>query len=432
MATKKVHVMYDGKRVGDLWDFGTETGFEYSAQFLSSGMELSPVKMPLGAGVFRRYDRAFEYLPGIFCDSLPDSYGRGIAKDWFARKMGDQYVVTAADMLSYVGHNGIGALSYEPAHEEYDRAALKELDLAKAEQDVRTYLEGNAEDVLDSLRASAKTVGGACPKALIAVDPATGRSYEERPGLPSNYEHWIVKFGRGKKRRPKDFSHYPEVEMAYLDMARDCGISVPAFRAFETTDRDGQKLVHLGVRRFDLEAGRRLHYASLAGLDEKKVDDDYWGYSDLFRVTEQVVANFEATEEQCRRMIFNVASANVDDHAKNHGFLYDGKTWRPSPAFDLAYWGFERNRPQSLHVKAIIKRIPFSSMKKLGVEAGADEKKIDEMRDRTRTVLEKASDYLAKYNLPPEDIRYITDDLRERIKTSLDDGKTTVALGRGL
>jgi hypothetical protein len=68
-------------------------------------------------------------------------------------------------------------------------------------------------------------------------------------------------------------------------------------------------------------------------------------------------------------------------------------------------------------------------MKKLGAQAGANEKKIEEMRERTRAVLEKASDYLARHNLSPEQIRYITNDLQERVKTSLDDGKTTVAPG---
>ncbi|WP_221262251.1 HipA domain-containing protein [Rhodanobacter sp. ANJX3] len=37
-----------------------------------------------------------------------------------------------------------------------------------------------------------------------------------------------------------------------------------------------------------------------------------------------------------RRIVFNVLISNVDDHLRNHGFLWLGKTgWSLSPAYDL-------------------------------------------------------------------------------------------------
>ena len=37
-----------------------------------------------------------------------------------------------------------------------------------------------------------------------------------------------------------------------------------------------------------------------------------------------------------RRVAFNVLISNVDDHLRNHGFLWLGKAgWSPSPAYDL-------------------------------------------------------------------------------------------------
>jgi serine/threonine-protein kinase HipA len=420
VSAKRITVLYQGKRVGELLDVGHETGFAYSDSFLASGHQLSPLKLPLERKVFSNlYDNGMYGLPGILYDSLPDSYGRKIMYDWYAKKMGDKYLVTAADMLAYVGHNGMGALVYEPANEEYDAAALKELDLAKAERETRSYLEGRSEEVLESLRATAKTVGGSFPKALVALDPATGKTYEERRGLPLGFEHWIVKFGIGDQRPRQDFSNYPELEMAYLEMANDCGISVPGFRPFETTDKNGKRLVHLGIRRFDLENGQRLHYASLAGLMEESPDYDYWSYDHLIDTTLKVVKDFRAIKEQCRRMIFNVGSANLDDHCKNHGFLYDGKEWRISPAFDLGYWGFKPNAAQALGVGALIRQIPFERMRDLCDRAGIPKAEVDEMGEQIRSVLEKAPAYLKKWNVPPDHSRFIVDDLSRRIETSL-------------
>ncbi len=419
MTPKRINVLYQGKRVGEIRDLGDVTGFSYSEKFLTSGHQLSPIEMPLGPGVFQGRDEGLHYLPGIFADSLPDWYGRRIMYDWFAKKMGDRYQVTAADMLAYVGHNGMGALVYEPAAEEYDATALKELDLGKAERETRSYIEGQSEEVLESLRATVKTVGGSFPKALIALDPATGKTYEERRGLPLDFEHWIVKFGIGDKRLKNDLSNYPEIEMAYLDMARDCGIPVPDFRAFETIDKDGKKLVHLGIRRFDLEHGQRLHYASLSGLKGWPADVETWRYNHLIDITAKVVKDFRAIEQQCRRMIFNVASANLDDHSKNHGFLYDGKEWRVAPAFDLGFWGFKPNAKQSLGVGAQIAHISFETMKDFSFLAGVPKPEVDEMGHQIRGVLEKASTYLEKWNVPLEHSQYVTDDLKKRMDVSL-------------
>jgi serine/threonine-protein kinase HipA len=420
MSVKKIYVLYEGKRVGELRDFGDTTGFEYSPDFIASGHQLSPIEMPLRAGVVVKNHPSMEYLPGILCDSLPDSYGQTIMKDWYAKRKGDTYIPTAADMLAYVGHNGMGALTYEPANEEYDASLLKELDLAKAERETHSFLEGKSEEVLESLRATAKTVGGSFPKALVALDPATGQTFEERRNLPRTLEHWIVKFGTGDSRPRNDFRNYPEVEMAYLDMARDSGITVPDFRAFETTqEEDGKRLVHLGVRRFDLEHGKRLHYASLSGIMGLEPDYRFWSYNHLLETTQKVVADFRAIKEQCRRIIFNVATANTDDHSKNHGFLYDGKEWKISPAFDLAYWGFRPNAKQALAVFAQNSGITFDTLKRFCQKAGLKDSETDEMGEQIRAVLDKASVYFDKWGVPQEHNRFIANDLMKRMETSL-------------
>jgi serine/threonine-protein kinase HipA len=193
MEAKKILVRYEGLLVGELRDFGDRTGFAYAPAFLTTGHRLSPLGLPLESRVFVFNNPDMLYLPGIFNDSVPDAYGRRIMRDWYAKKMGGDHVATAADMLAYVGQNGMGALCYEPAQDEFDAGVLRELDLERARREAKDYLEGQAEDVLESLRSSVKTVGGSFPKALVSIDPATGRTYELRAGLPAHYEHWIIK-----------------------------------------------------------------------------------------------------------------------------------------------------------------------------------------------------------------------------------------------
>jgi serine/threonine-protein kinase HipA len=419
MKTKKIEVFYGDLPVGELRDFGSRTGFAYAPEFLKTGHPLSPLGLPLESRVFVFDDPDMLCLPGIFCDSVPDAYGRRIMWDWYAKKMGGDYAVTAADMLAYVGQNGMGALRYEPSRDEFDAGALRELDLARASHEAKSYLEGRAGDVLESLRASVKTAGGSFPKALVSIDPATGHTYEFRAGLPATYEHWIVKFGVADQRATSDFTNYPEVELAYMDMARDCGINVPETRVFATPGEDGKQLVHCGVRRFDLVEGSRLHYASLSGLKDLSAEDPYWDYRHLLEVTQTIVADYRAMLEQCRRMIFNVAAANFDDHAKNHGFLYDGKEWTISPAFDLSYWGFRLNASQSLAVSGRIKAIDYAALEALSCKAGLKKKEVREIADQIRHILEKAPAYLDKWGVPRQHHESIATGIKRQLDVAL-------------
>jgi serine/threonine-protein kinase HipA len=50
--------------------------FEYDAAFIASGIEISPIKLPLGVGVFTPSEMVFDGLYGVFNDSLPDGWGR--------------------------------------------------------------------------------------------------------------------------------------------------------------------------------------------------------------------------------------------------------------------------------------------------------------------------------------------------------------------
>ena len=88
--------------------------FEYDARFLASGIEISPIKLPLRAGVYTADTAIFDGLHGVFNDSLPDGWGR-LLLDRTVEKSGIQRgQLNPLDRLAFVGQHGMGALSYEP------------------------------------------------------------------------------------------------------------------------------------------------------------------------------------------------------------------------------------------------------------------------------------------------------------------------------
>jgi len=94
------------------------------------------------------------------------------------------------------------------------------------------------------------------------------------------------------------------------------------------------------TRRFDRPApGQRIHMTTLCGL--RALDNDDVGthdYAQLFATITELGLGEDALVEAFRRMAFNVAAVNHDDHTKNHAFLMDASgTWSLSPAYDLSY-----------------------------------------------------------------------------------------------
>ena len=88
--------------------------FEYDPAFIASGIEISPIKLPLKSGVFICDDGIFDGLFGVFNDSLPDGWGR-LLLDRSVEKHGiNRRQLTALDRLAYVGGHGMGAFGYNP------------------------------------------------------------------------------------------------------------------------------------------------------------------------------------------------------------------------------------------------------------------------------------------------------------------------------
>lgn len=93
-------------------------------------------------------------------------------------------------------------------------------------------------------------------------------------------------------------------------------------------------------KRFDRTAdGRRIHFASamtLLGLTDGSDAQTGNGYLDIVDFILQNCCKVEENLRQLyRRVAFNIAIGNTDDHFRNHGFLLTPRGWTLSPAYDI-------------------------------------------------------------------------------------------------
>jgi len=336
-----------GHQIGAVaWDDDRRLAtFEYHADFLRSGIELAPLTMPLGPGIFRfpELDQAsYQGLPGMMADSLPDKFGHLLIDTWLAGQGRDRSSFSPVEQLCYVGARGMGALEYRPAYQGRDRSAEVHVDrladlareILSSRQQLRTDL---VVDGLAELLLVGTSAGGARAKAIVAWNPLTGAVRSGQVAAPPGFEHWILKFdGVGSSDRElADPQGYGRVEYAYHLMARSAGITMTDCRLH----LDAAGRAHFMTRRFDRTAdGSKLHTQTLAALAH--LDYNQAGahaYEDALAVTLQMCGAAEVSE-MFRRMVFNVAGRNQDDHTKNIAFVMDRTgTWRLSPAYDLTW-----------------------------------------------------------------------------------------------
>ena len=120
-------VMLWGKRVGavSMDDDSPYVYFKYDDTFLSSGINLSPIMMPLSKEIFQFKSlplNTFRGLPGLLSDSLPDKYGNQIINAWLTSQNRSIDSFNILERLCYVGKRAMGALEFVPSnHGEYNK-----------------------------------------------------------------------------------------------------------------------------------------------------------------------------------------------------------------------------------------------------------------------------------------------------------------------
>jgi serine/threonine-protein kinase HipA len=319
----------DSLLVGTLADDHGRIYFEYAAEFLATGLDLSPFRLPFAPGPFEHTDREFGPLPGLFDDSLPDGWGL-LLMDRHFRKIGlEPAAVSPLDRLAWLGTRTMGALTYHPPsdREGIDSDIFDLHELARQSQEI---LSGQAADVLPQLLRAGGSPGGARPKVLVGFNPSSGEIRSGEDDLPEGFEHWIVKFAA-----KTDFPDAGPVEYAYGLMAMAAGIDMPSTRIFETSAGDR----FFGIKRFDRSENRRFHVHTFGNLIQANFRIPSVDYVDLLKATSILTRNHGDVLRAFRRMVFNVLAHNRDDHVKNFAFLLNDKTgeWALTPAYDLLY-----------------------------------------------------------------------------------------------
>lgn len=291
-----------------------QVAFEYTDEWIETGFSISPFSLPLKKEVFLPTKEYFDGLFGVFADSLPDAWGRLLLRRLLKEKGKKEDELTVLDRLAIVGDSGMGALTYRPQQEFYEKEELADLDeLAVSCQKI---LNTEYSEKLDELYRLGGTSGGARPKIMTKIDDAD----------------WIIKFPAHVDGRDAGVMEYE-----YALCARKCGISMSDVKLFPSKQCRG----YFGTRRFDRkQGGQRVHMLTAAALLELDFTQPSLDYHSLMKLTSLITGNNEEDmDNMFRRMCFNVFAHNRDDHSKNFTYLYNEQEnrWRLSPAYDLTY-----------------------------------------------------------------------------------------------
>ena len=374
--------------VGDLALREQQIYFEYDADFIRSGLGLSPIRLPLQSGVQTFDTGLFEGLPGVFNDSLPDGWGRLLC-DRAVRKRGIlPQMLSPLDRLAYVGKSGMGALTYEP--DDAESAGAGEINLDRLARYSRDILKGEADDVLTELLALNGSSAGARPKALIGFSRETGHIIHGCQILPQEYEPWIVKFANSQ-----DGSDAGVVEFVYSEMARQAGLTVPNTHLFPAKCTGG----YFSVMRFDRDFGQRIHMHTPCGLLHSDHRTPALDYRDLLELTMFLTRDNRELVKIFRLAVFNVMAHNRDDHSKNFSFLMDERgAWQISPAYDLTF-SYGLGGEQSTMVMGEGRSPSIEHLRALGRYAGIRDAEVEAVLVQTRDSLGKWSELAKAYGV---------------------------------
>lgn len=325
MTELAVHVEIDGTpvRAGIAYfTIGREhvsTTFVYDSDYLSNplGFDLEPA-LPRQSG-----QQYVDQMPGIFQDCSPDRWGRNLInkrRRAEERAAGSRRLPALTDVDYLVGvsdatRQGDLRFTHVDGREFLDpaNAVPKLISLPKLLHSADDVTKGGDDmaAVKALLEAGSGSLGGARPKASVQGDDGSLLIAK----FPHRDDEWDVMAW----------------EKWALDLAEASGIQTPTRRLTNV----GARRVLL-LRRFDRRADTsRVGYLSAMTLLNRQ-DGDEGDYLDIAETIPEVGASVnQDLRELYRRMAFNVAIHDTDDHLRNHGFLRAPGGWRLSPVFDV-------------------------------------------------------------------------------------------------
>ena len=324
----EVHADLDGHThlVGRLWARSNKgrqsASFEYDASWLDSTARFSIDSfLDLGRGAF--HTPPGRLLFGTFSDAAPDRWGRKLMQRLERKQAGQEGRTIRAlceiDFLLMVDDEArLGALRFrEPGSRTFLASGgnrippLVFLPKLLAASD-HVIADNESDEELKLLLAPGSSLGGARPKA--AVRAPDGRLLIAK--FPQADDEWRV----------ESWSYVA------LELARKAGITTPPCQLVEV---DGRSV--LLVTRFDRRNQVRIPFLSAMTM-LSAADGEPHSYLEIADALRQQGASLEHDHRELwQRILFNVLVSNLDDHLRNHGFLYDTvqRGWRLSPVYDL-------------------------------------------------------------------------------------------------
>lgn len=374
--------------------------FEYDKKFIASGVDISPINMPLAnadnAFVFTDLPvDTYKRLPSMLSDALPDDFGNKLIDAWMTRQGVDKASITALDRLAYMGKRGMGALEFKPSRGS-SSATTTAIQLSEIVEDARSLMstgeidtDHHAKAALAQIIQVGTSAGGARAKATIAWNPSTDEIRAGQFDVEPGFEHWLLKLdGMGEDSELGASQNYGRIEYAYSLMSKAAGIEMADCRLLKENGR-----AHFMTRRFDRDGNKKHHMQSLCAMShldyKQKATHDY---SSLFLVVNKLQMGFSSIEETFRRMVFNVMSANCDDHSKNFSFLLkEGGSWGLAPSYDITHAYNPQGEWNSQHLMSVNGKFIGITMKDfMGV---ADHFAIGSAKD----VIKEVADAIARW-----------------------------------
>lgn len=290
--------------------------FRYGQRYLerNDAVSIDPVHLPLQDQSFNT-DEGFSIFNGIR-DAGPDKWGRYLLDKKFARTLSElEYIAASGDdrvgALAFTNDLTLGPRQYAPAGTFEDVYQHKRLNLSQCMGAIDDVIAQEETERLKKYLDYGPSLGGARPKATVL---------------------WQDEFYLAKFSIALDSRNEPLVEYATMTLAKRCGLNVPPLSLQRVRNRD----VFL-IKRFDREASQRKAFISgltMTGLHES--DFQSWSYFSLAEALLKFSSDSEEDlKELYRRLIFNIAVYNNDDHLRNFGFLGNGKNWNLSPLYDV-------------------------------------------------------------------------------------------------
>ena len=336
---KALAIIAFGQEIGKL-GYDIDQGkaiFQYNPEFLESGQyaKLFPFifKRTKPAQVFTEFQQdTFQGLPPMIADSLPDTFGNIIFQEWLTAR-GIQKV-TPLEQLAYVADRGMGALEYKPVKELPNTTSVDIDGIISILEKVLKLKDNTSGASLDELSLLnvfkiGTSAGGARPKIIISEHKKTGKIIAGDKETSEDYNHYLVKLHLDDS----DSYNKEKVEYAYYLLAQEAGIDMMPSKLIENK--------HFATLRYDRQHGEKQHVLTVTGLTgwDFKSQPENSSYENVFKVALGLKVPYKDLQQLFKRMVFNVVFRNVDDHLKNHSFIYNKEEnkWNLGPAYDLTY-----------------------------------------------------------------------------------------------